>query len=292
MYGEVGRACGARASLTLRRGQGSRVDWKLELSTIQRVSLVKIGELAKRSGVPIATIKHYLREGLIAPTKKSGRTMSWYDQALISRIRTIKELQRRHFLPLDVIRRAIDSDAEASDDVAAAEAIAGVLARHGGKRAHGRDELLARGASVQELDWLAAAGLARPGPDHRYRGDDLALLSTLGAARKAGLGADMLPFEILQRYLGALRALVAVELEMFRAGVFPRTGTTDVRRLTTAATRLSERLVVLIRRQLLLPTLARMIEEEAREPMDARVPDRRVRRQPVPRRRRRPRSSH
>lgn len=244
------------------------LDWKLELSTLQRVSatepvLLKIGELAKRSGVPVATIKHYLREGLIAPARKSGRTMSWYDPALVDRLRSIKELQQRQFLPLDVIKQTIDKDDAAPDDLAAADAIAKVLARHGGARAVSPEEILARGGNPRELAWLQAVGLAVPsGADRKYRGDDLALLSTLGAARRAGISADMLPFEILDRYLAALRALVAVELEMFRKGVFPHAQPGDLTRLTTAATKLSERLVVLLRRKLLVPTLDRLAEEE------------------------------
>lgn len=256
------------------------------------MELVKIGELARRAGVPVATIKHYLREGLIAPARKSGRTMSWYDPALVERIRSIKELQRRQFLPLDVIRESIERNAEASDDLEAADAIAKVLARHGGKRAKNRAEILARGTSAAQLDWLAASGLAVPGADGLYRGDDLALLATLGAARKVGLAPAMLPFEILERYLAALRALVGVELEMFRAGVLARTRPGDVARLTTAATRLSERLVVLLRRKLLLPTLRRLTEEEPRASSPVADPDhRRVRRKqrPVAGRRRAPR---
>jgi DNA-binding transcriptional MerR regulator len=68
------------------------------------VELLRIGELAKRAGVPVATIKYYLREGLIAPTRKTGQTMSWYDAALVERLQAIKELQQRQFHPLDVIR--------------------------------------------------------------------------------------------------------------------------------------------------------------------------------------------
>jgi DNA-binding transcriptional MerR regulator len=258
--------------------------------------LIRIGELARRSGVPIPTLKHYLREGLIRATRKSGRTMSWYDPALVDRIRAIKELQQTRFLPLDLIRTAMSRHVAAEDDVSAAEAIAKVLARRG-KRSRTRDELIAGGADARELDWLAAAGLAVPsGPDRRYTGNGLALLATLGAARDAGLSAEMLPFSILHDYLGALRALVEVELRMFRAGVLTRAGGSNVRRLTTAATQLSERLVVLLRRQLLLPTLQRMIEEDrdARTAHDSESDrhDRaarrgRVRRQPRSSRRRR-----
>lgn len=224
--------------------------------------LLKIGELAKRSGVPVATIKHYLREGLIKPTKKTGRTMSWYAPTLAPRIRAIKELQQEQFLPLDIIKQSIERDTDAPDSLAAAAAIARVLERHAGPRNRSRDELIQRGVPPQELDWLAAAGIARPGADGKYRGDDLAILQTLGAARRAGLTAEMLPFTILGEYLAAIRALVAVELRLFRDGVLARTKSRDHDRLTTTAAELSERLVVLIRRKLLLPTLQTLLEED------------------------------
>lgn len=230
------------------------------------MELIKIGELAKRSQVSIATLKHYLREGLIHPSRKTGRTMSWYDAALVGRVRAIKELQRRQFLPLDLIKRALSSGREAPDDHATANAIAAVLAKHTGTKTRTRAELLAQGASSKELDWLAAAGLAVPrGADQRYGGDDLALLSTLGQARRAGLSAEMLPFTILNDYLGALRALVEVELRLFRAGVIKRGGAGDVAELAATATEFSERLVVLLRRKLLLPVLGGLIEAERRE---------------------------
>ena len=253
------------------------------------MALLKIGELAKRADVPVATVKHYIREGLITASKRTGKTMCWYDPSLVERLRAIKELQQGQFLPLDVIKQSIDRGGTASDDLAAADAIAKVLAKHGGSRSRSRDEVLARGGNPRELEWLERAGLAVPGADQRYRGDDLALLVTLASARRAGLGAEMLPFSILDRYLSALRALVAVELEMFRAGVFPRAKPGDIDRLTTAATQLSERLVVLLRRKLLLPTLSRIAEEEthARSISSARTRPRRMRQRLATNRRRR-----
>lgn len=225
------------------------------------VELLKIGELSRRSGVPVATLKFYVREGLITPARKSGRTMAWYHPSVVDRIRSIRELQERQFLPLDVIRKTIERTSDATDDHAMAEAIADVLIQRAGKRARSRDELIARGAKPMELEWLERAGLAVPDDDGKYRGDDLALLSTLGAARHAGLAAEMLPFEILGDYLVALRNLVEVELRMFRAGVLGRAKPRELAELTKVATELSERLVVLLRRKLLLPTLRRLVEK-------------------------------
>lgn len=227
------------------------------------MELLKIGDLARRSGVPMATLKFYLREGLIAPVRKTGRTMAWYHPATVERIKSIRELQERQFLPLDIIRETIDRTDGAADDHAIAEGIAEVLIRRTGKRTRSRDEVLARGAKEQELAWLAHAGLAVTDKDGRYRGDDLALLQTLGTARRAGLGAEMLPFEILGDYLSALNRLVEVELRMFRAGIIGKAKPSDVARLTKTATELSERLVVLLRRKLLLPTLERLVAEKA-----------------------------
>lgn len=241
------------------------------------MELVRIGELARRSGVPMATLKFYLREGLIAPARKTGRTMSWYDPALVDRLRAIKELQESQFLPLEVIRQTLEGDRQAPDDLAAVDAISKVLARHAGTRSRTRAEVLAAGATEAELAWLAAARLATPDADQRYSGDDLALLSTLGAARRAGLAAEMLPFDILRDYVAALNNLVAVELRLFRAGVLGKAGA-NTSRLTTAATELSERLVVLVRRKLLLPTLERLIQERTDADPDQPVSPRRPRR--------------
>ena len=227
------------------------------------MELLRIGELARRAGVPVATIKYYLREGLIAPTRKTGQTMSWYDAALVERLQAIKELQQRQFLPLEVIRESLDKGDRSTDDLAAADAIAKVLTRRGGERKRTREDIIRTGgATDKELEVLAAMGLAVPDGDGNYRGDDLALLATLGAARKAGITAAMLPLSIMNEYLAALRSLVAIELRMFREGVIKRAPAGKVEVLTTNATELSERLVVLIRRKLLLPTLHTLVAED------------------------------
>lgn len=227
--------------------------------------MLKIAELADRSGVPIPTLKHYLREGLIRAAKKTGRTMSWYDEATVARVRAIKELQERQYLPLDLIKRALASET-APDELAAANAIADVLAKHRGARTLTRAELIERGVREDELTWLQAAGLAVPtGPEQTYAGDDLAILQTLGAARRAGISPAMLPLEIVGEYVVALRRLVDIELRMFRAGVLAKANREQVAALTTVATEQSERLVVLLRRKLLLPTLQRLIMETHRE---------------------------
>jgi DNA-binding transcriptional MerR regulator len=126
-----------------------------------------------------------------------------------------------------------------------------------------RAELLASGVQAAELDWLRDIGLVTPdgrGKHETYRGDDLAILRVLGAARRAGLTPDMLPTEILAEYARAIRALVKIELGLFRAGVLPRADR-RLPELADQAALLSEQLIVLVRRKLLLPTLEQMVAE-------------------------------
>lgn len=51
---------------------------------------MKISELSTRSGVPVATVKFYLREGLLAPGEKSSQNQASYDASHLSRLRLIR----------------------------------------------------------------------------------------------------------------------------------------------------------------------------------------------------------
>jgi DNA-binding transcriptional MerR regulator len=72
-------------------------------------ALLKISELAEASGVPVATVRHYLREGLLPEPVKTSRNMAYYPPEFAERIRLIKQLQEERFLPLKVIRELLES---------------------------------------------------------------------------------------------------------------------------------------------------------------------------------------
>jgi len=184
--------------------------------------LIRMAELARRSDVPAATIKHYVREGLLpGPAKKTGRTMAYYDARLVSRVRAIKELQRSRYLPLPVIKEVLDG----ADPYRSAEterALGDALASAAEPEQRTRAALLADGMPAEQLDFFESVGFVTPlgqGVDKSYQGDDLALLRTLAAARRAGLGPDMLPHTIVGPYVEAIQRLVQIELEMFREGM-------------------------------------------------------------------------
>ena len=70
-----------------------------------------MSELAERSGVSAATIKHYLREGLLPEPVKTSRNMAWYPPEYVERLQTIKRLQEERYMPLRVIREVLGAGA-------------------------------------------------------------------------------------------------------------------------------------------------------------------------------------
>jgi DNA-binding transcriptional MerR regulator len=230
--------------------------------------LLKMADFAARSGVPVPTIKHYLREGLLPEPVRTSRNMAYYDAALIPRVKVIKHLQREMFLPLRVIREVLDELGEDSSpsDLTVQASIRKVLARTRDAERRTRDALIAAGVPEALLDWYVEQGLLTPierDGEVGFEGDDLAFLRLMKQARKAGLGPEMLPRETLPAYLAALQGLVRAELSMFRAAITPHTDDADqLAALAEAATELSERLVVLLRRKLLLPTLLELLANE------------------------------
>jgi DNA-binding transcriptional MerR regulator len=75
--------------------------------------MLKMSELAERSGVSAGTIKHYLREGLLGDDReirRTSRNMAWYPPEFVERIAAIKRLQEQRFMPLRVIRQLLRED--------------------------------------------------------------------------------------------------------------------------------------------------------------------------------------
>lgn len=230
---------------------------------------IRMAALARLSGVPAATIKHYLREGLLPqPQLKTGRNMAFYDASLAERIKQIKMLQREHFLPLRVIKSVLEGSPSEVDDAETAAAVQRALASMESKDVRTRAQLVASGAPPADLALLEGLGIITAksvGGQDTFSGDDLTLLRVLGTSRRAGITREMLPPDIVASYMQAIRELVRMELEMFRVGVVPHAGK-SLAAITDAATRLSEQLVVLIRRKMLLPTLQSLVQAQAATP--------------------------
>jgi DNA-binding transcriptional MerR regulator len=53
---------------------------------------VQISELARRAGVPVATVKYYLREGLLPAGELTGATRARYGEEHLERLRLVRAL--------------------------------------------------------------------------------------------------------------------------------------------------------------------------------------------------------
>ncbi len=223
---------------------------------VQQPELLKMSELARRSGVPASTIKHYIREELIPPAaRRTSRNMAWYDARLIPRIRTIKAIQNTRYLPLKVIKKVLDEAGDLQDP--AALGVARALDRLSTNEVRSRDELLSRGVDEAELNWLIRSEVLAPREDGTFTSDDLQIVETLIQARQEGLEPEIIPAEVLVGYGEALRQLVRFEWQVLHEGL-AKAPPEEVTRLAEVAATLSERLLVLMRRKMLLPTLREM----------------------------------
>ncbi len=69
---------------------------------------MKMKELSAITGVKAPTIRFYISQGILPKPNKPHKNMAYYDEHYIELIRLVKKFQKEYFLPLDVIKKAID----------------------------------------------------------------------------------------------------------------------------------------------------------------------------------------
>ena len=184
---------------------------------MNRDGMLKMSELAERSGVSAGTIKHYLREGLLAgdgTIVRTSRNMAWYAPELVDRVKLIKRLQEERFMPLKLIRGVIESDPERMRALIELE-----------------DRILEHAAAAQEGERMSAAEARRRfdlpsnvlqrlaelevlSPTSRgYDADDVAIMKAISRFRAGGYD-EALGFTVYDtlRYREALAPLVEEEV--------------------------------------------------------------------------------
>ncbi|MFG2874730.1 MerR family transcriptional regulator [Streptomyces sp. NPDC048337] len=74
---------------------------------------MRLAELSERSGVSLATIKYYLREGLLRPGRRVSATTADYDEGHLRRLRLVRAMIQVGKVPVATVRevlRHVDDD--------------------------------------------------------------------------------------------------------------------------------------------------------------------------------------
>lgn len=159
---------------------------------------MKISELSERSGVPVATVKFYIREGMLPRGEAVSATRAEYADEHLSRLRLIAALADVRGLPLTRVRDILALiDTPTDDPVETLGRAVGALPPY---VAAGRDDYPRARAAIADLgltydpDFTAVAQLDE----------------ALGALEGAGLDASP---AVLRRYADAMKQVAAAEIE-------------------------------------------------------------------------------
>lgn len=116
---------------------------------------MKISELSHVSGLPVATLKYYLREGLLPPGRTTAPNQASYDDSHVTRLRLIRTLVEVGHLPLGRVADVLDAidDSEVNLHLALGEA-QDAMVTVSQRDAEGFDDARAEvDAIVDELGW-------------------------------------------------------------------------------------------------------------------------------------------
>lgn len=68
---------------------------------------MRLARLSERSGVPVATIKYYLREGLLPPGRQVNTTTAEYDEEHLRRLRLVRAMIQVGRVPVTKVREVL-----------------------------------------------------------------------------------------------------------------------------------------------------------------------------------------
>ena len=168
---------------------------------------MRISELCSRSGIPPATVKYYLREGLLAPGTPLTPRLADYDETHLRRLRLLRVLREVGEIPITRLRDLVDA-VESTESLhrvfaAAADALAPAPPPGGEHRALAQEHA---DRLIEQAGWQV-----RPTAADRHN---------LGAVLETFISiAGHLPEDtVLQRYVDAAETIGATEIESLRQG--------------------------------------------------------------------------
>lgn len=220
---------------------------------------VPIGELARQAGVTKATIHHYVQMGLLPKPVKTNPRRAYYDPAWAKRIRFIKQLQEKRFMPLSAVKRLLADSGEEGLRLVDRT----LLEEFGQRRRFSQEELLAAYPVGEEVfRRLVGIGLLTP-REGEYCEEDARVLQAVASMREAGLD-ERVGFapEELRLYVEEINRLIDREFELFNRTVLGNVPPKEVARLARVGIRFSSEILGSLHYRRLMERLEGMGQEE------------------------------
>jgi DNA-binding transcriptional MerR regulator len=164
---------------------------------------MRISELSQASGIPVATIKYYLREGLLHEGQLTSATQAQYDQSHLARLRLVRALVGAGGLSVAAARDVLD---QLAHPPASLHDLLGEVQRLLGPRVDDQVDTRAAESVIETMGWRLAT--ADPAPVRRLA----AALAALEAADFTLAEDDVLD------YAQAMQGLAEQEVAAVPAG--------------------------------------------------------------------------
>ncbi|MEU4999485.1 MerR family transcriptional regulator [Streptomyces sp. NPDC021622] len=145
---------------------------------------MRLAELSTRSGVSTATIKYYLREGLLPPGRRVTATQSEYDEGHLQRLRLVRALIQVGRVPIASAREVLTALEDESLDHNSRLGTAVWALPHGPQTTADDPATDAAGHTVdallRRLGWANAQAYGADSPAYRMLVTAVGTLSRLG----------------------------------------------------------------------------------------------------------------
>jgi DNA-binding transcriptional MerR regulator len=158
---------------------------------------MRIKNLIEQSGFPRETIHFYLREGLLPLPRKTKANQADYGPEHVQRLKLIKDLRERFFLPLTAIRKILDeqqgSELQVDHLTLKAEYFDPMSYLSQEELVGEKAFLDATGMSRERLADFEAQGIINPKRIKRrkvYSQDDVTIGRVIGDMRRLGLSTE------------------------------------------------------------------------------------------------------
>ncbi len=157
-----------------------------------------IGELSKRTHISTQTIHYYVKEGLLPRPVKTSKTWAYYTHDHVERINMIKNLKKRYFFPLKIIKGLLEEVPShkklmEGNPLSVASGLKKSLPERKKKTLFSRKDLsLKAGVSTRFIDELEGMGFLLPDAGNnskKYDHDDLVLVKSINRLVSAGKGS-------------------------------------------------------------------------------------------------------